>query len=110
MLRTRQKIERQIVKKTIGELLAAGYGLGVADPDDDEWLIENSTDADAVMKELMAADEEHLYVYRDGKRIGWVYFVYGNSGWDVISDYTVNLEPVMKIVGELEDELEKKYA
>ncbi len=39
-------------------------------------------------------------------QIGWVRFIYGNDGWDVISDYTTNLEPVMKLVQPLIDRLE----
>jgi hypothetical protein len=34
---------------------------------------------------------------------GWVRFVYGNDGWDVVSDYTTNLEPHMKNADKLAD-------
>ena len=25
----------------------------------------------------------------------WVWFVYGNDGWDVVCDYTINLESII---------------
>ena len=40
--------------------------------------------------------------------LGWVWFVYGNDGYDVISDYTANekIEALMVNVNKLAD----KYA
>jgi hypothetical protein len=35
---------------------------------------------------------------------GWVLFIYGNDGWDVISDYTCNLEPIMGPANELSEQ------
>jgi len=45
-----------------------------------------------------------------GAPSGWVYFVYGNDGWDVVSDYTTNLEAVLKGSGELAERLEAEYS
>jgi hypothetical protein len=74
-VRLRIAVEKQIVIKTVTDLLAAGYKLNVDDGDDD-----------------------YLHVYQGKKHIGWVRFVYGNDGWDVISDYTCNLEDALKDV------------
>ena len=37
---------------------------------------------------------------------GWVRFVFGNSGYDVINDYSTNLEKFLKPVFEIADKLE----
>jgi hypothetical protein len=47
-----------------------------------------------------------VYGAADGQRLGWMRFIYGNDGWDVLADYTVNLEPLMPAVNELTDKLE----
>ena len=46
----------------------------------------------------METDDDYLFVYKAGQseRFGWVRFVYGNDGYDVISDYTINLEKTLK--------------
>ena len=64
---------------------------------------EPSNKAKVVLDAMFAADEDYLLVHKDGRQIGWVYFVYGNDGWDVVSDYTVNLEDLMKGANELAD-------
>lgn len=96
----RQEIEREIVKRTIKELLAAGYSLGVNDGE--ETVITHSTDAEAIFKEMFATDQDFLLVYVTvGGRclsIANVHFIYGNTGWDVISDHTEFLETVLKPV------------
>lgn len=91
----RQEIERQIVKRAIKTLLDAGYSLGVNDGE--ETVIEHSTDGEAVFKEMFATDEDYLLVYNDAqhKHFAYVWFIYGNSGWDVISDYTTNISEAM---------------
>lgn len=104
-LKRRISIEGRIAKKAIEEFLKAGYTLGVNDGN--ELVISNSVDAKAVYKAMQSVDEEHLIVYKDGKRFGWLFFVYGNSGYDVIADYTTNLEHVMEAVNEYADKQEK---
>lgn len=53
---------------------------------------------------MFATDDEYLHVYRvDKTYLGRVWLVYGNDGWDVISDYTVNLEHIMEGANKLSD-------
>jgi hypothetical protein len=40
------------------------------------------------------------------RSFGWVRFIYGNDGWDVINDYTTNLEPVIAGVNALAEKME----
>jgi len=98
----RQKIEKKIARKFVKVALANGYTISV-DNGGDECELENSTDLRKIMAAMFATDEEHLLLTKDGKRVGWVYFVYGNDGWDVIADYTTNLESLMPEVDKLAD-------
>jgi hypothetical protein len=81
-----------IVKKVVRALLAAGYALRTDAAEHADWT---STPAD-IFKELMEVDDERLEACKDNTQISWVRFVYGNDGWDVISDYTTDLESVLK--------------
>lgn len=65
-------------------------------------------DRDAILREMFATDDERLLLYRKGRAGGWVSLVYGNDGFDVISDYTTNLEGVLKPANELADRMEEK--
>lgn len=94
--------EATIAQRCIKDLLAAGYSLAV---NDGEETSPTSTNAKRVFSLLGTVDMEHLVVYNDNKKIGWVFFVYGNEPGVLISDYTVNLEPALAGVNRLADEL-----
>ena len=110
-------VETRIAKKLVSDLVDAGFELSVAieptdsvDPRDNE--IWRSTDKAAIGKAMMAGDEDWIKVFKpsDKKKdlpFGWVRMVYGNDGWDVISDYTTNLEPQLKAVNEFAEKLEE---
>lgn len=103
----RQEMERQIVRKVIDDALAAGYSLDVWDGEED--AISNSTDAEAIFATMFACDEEWIYFRKNGEApMGWVYFIYGECGHDVINNYTCKLEDDLKGVFELADQLEAK--
>src|SRR5690349_10259819 len=93
-------VEGEIVSKAVDVLLAAGYALATDQADGP--LVprkDQRRDAAAIKTELMETDDERLYVFAADdpvRPIGWLYFVYGNEGWDVLSDYTTNLEEVLK--------------
>ena len=55
-----------------------------------------STDEDTLVLHVKeSGDEYSLKIY---KRIGWAQFTYGNDGYDVLSDHTANLEPLMATI------------
>ncbi len=60
-----------------------------------------TTDREALLKALGECDEEHLFIGKDGKEIGYIFLVYGNSPGELISDYTTNLEKFMAKTNEL---------
>jgi hypothetical protein len=103
----RLALEADIVTRTVDALLAAGFLLLTNDGDE----IRPSTptaDKAAILAELAEVDDEHLMIYKaqhNGTAEGWVRFVYGNDGWDVISDYTTNFEDVLKPVNAYVDSI-----
>lgn len=103
-VRVRALIEREIFRRTVAAFLAKGYHLKVNDGEDD--ATEVITDPAALLEASCSTDEDVLYVYTPDDLVryeGWVHFVYGNSGWDVIGDHTTNLEEVLKPVSDYAD-------
>lgn len=100
----RRKVEMDILERTVDALLAAGYRLGVSLErgfDHDAGMLLGSRDRAKIIEEAFAGDDCHIFAQpADGPLVeddqvvsdGWVYLVYGNDGWDTISDYTTNLE------------------
>jgi hypothetical protein len=112
-LKHRIAVERELVRLTVEIALKEGFWIGVANGADDEMPPRD--DAEAILADMFQTDEEKIYLYRpeglahwgpDYPAYGWVYFVYGNSGWDVVCDYTTNLEDIMKPVFARAQELE----
>jgi len=97
----RQRVERIVVSKIISEAKAAGYTLSVHDGQ--ELVVKHSTSRKDILAAMFSVDEEHLIINKDGKRLGWIFLVYGNSGWDVICDHSTNLEELLKPVQALAD-------
>lgn len=103
-VRARISIERRICRRTIKVLHEAGYSLRVHSGD--EWETKRGATEGMLMRALFNLDDALLTVHRgkgDGahsRHFAWVRFVFGNDGWDVISDYTTNLEDVLKPVND----------
>lgn len=102
-VRARRATEYRIVHKLVGDLLAAGF-VPFLRREGEGRIVITSNDVEP-MADLFACDEERLYVGRPGGPSGWVFLVYGNDGWDVIADYTTNLEEHLKAVNAFADEL-----
>lgn len=105
-VRIRASIERRIVRKTVDALLAAGYALQTDQGGGELTPATPTRDREVIFDALVETDDEHLLATKGDEQQGvkhtkgWVYFVYGNDGWDVISDYTTNLEQVLEPVNE----------
>ncbi len=105
-IKMRQLVEKKIVRRMVSDLLKAGFALNVDNGGDDMELPKPSTDKKLVLATLFATDDERLFVYKPvecGGYVGWVWFVYGNDGNDVINDYSVNMESHMAGVKKLAD-------
>lgn len=95
----RIEVEEKIAKRCVRDLLKAGYSLAIDNGGDDNESTPPMRSFKAVMAAMSDTDDEYLFVFnshqKSKKPFGWVRFVYGNDGWDVISDYTTNLENVL---------------
>ncbi len=89
-----QIVEKLIAQKTIEVAISHGYELRVNDGE--EIVTPLTQDKNILIKAMFSTDEDYLLFYRDGKRAGYAFFVYGNDGVDVISDYSLSIEAVMK--------------
>lgn len=99
-VKARQRIEIEIAHALLVVLIRAGFSVRVVQGDDASGdTLPIRTTVDEAMGDLFQCDDDRILVYRadSAKRFGWVYLVYGNDGWDVISDYTTNLEAVIEI-------------
>ncbi len=86
-------IEKQIIWRVILALLEDGYIIQV---NDGEEICQTPTrDPGTIFVAMRSTDEDYLITNKSGKKTGWVHFIYGNDGHDVINDYTVNLEHIM---------------
>ena len=109
-VRRRIAVERRILRATVKTLLAAGYFVSINNSGvPGEYEIERSRDLAAIMKAAMLTDDEWVVAHREPgaglEMLGWVRLVYGNDGWDVIADYSMSLDDVLKPVNELTDRL-----
>lgn len=103
-IRARIVIENAIVRTACESLVKEGFALRLWDGE--AYLTETITqDVATLMADLQACEEEWLFVYKRGTkkdgtegwlRFGTAYMVYGNDGWDVVADYSVNLEDALR--------------
>lgn len=96
----RQRVERSIARKCIAALLRAGFEISVNDGE--ETTVKSSTKRREIFAAMFSTDQDYLLVHKAGveTHFGWVRFIYGNDGWDVISDHTINLEEPLKALNE----------
>lgn len=112
MLKMRIAIEQLIARKTLQTLIDAGYLVTVNDGEDD--VVKDSNQVEICLAAMFSTDEDFLKVKPDTTpgavfknppaqplTKGWIRFIYGNDGWDVINDHTVNLESILQPVSDL---------
>lgn len=95
--------EKLIVGKLVTDILAAGFPISVNDGE--EITVSESTDPAAIFPALCSTDEDILYVHKPNGMHPFIKLVWGND-CDVISDYAVSLEPLIKGAEKLANELE----
>lgn len=105
-----QAAERQIVEAVVDRALRLGYGIAVWNGGDLPEL-DTNVDREQILEALFATDEETLELRTaDGAYYGFVRFVYGNDGWDVLCDHSASMDadgfmtPVNEVIERLETE------
>jgi hypothetical protein len=102
----RIRLEGEIAAEVAEKLIEAGYYVSVFDCE--EFTLIDSRDVNKIVEAMFTTDDDRLYVRskksKEPMYDGWIWFVYGNGGDDVISDYTTNLsyiiDPIMAAVEE----------
>lgn len=87
--------ERQIIDRAIRDILAKGYCISVYG--EGNLDLAKSTDYAAITDAVGATGITEFSILSCApdvgcRKIGWVQFVHGNAGYEIISDYTANLE------------------
>lgn len=102
---TVQEMDRAIVTQCVEELLEQGFNLSLFH--EEALAFKHSTNKEQILSNLLQCDEETLAIYDNTQqRVGWVFFVYGNDGYDVISDYSITIEQYIPKTQELVDKLQ----
>gem|GEM_PF-4567579 len=105
----RKMMERTIIRMALEEMVAGGCEIQLRSGN--ALVTLRTTDVEAVMQKLMAADEEYLWVWyhaeNDWEYSGMISFIYGKNGWDVIKNDLPDLKPFLKRTSEFSDRLSK---
>ena len=103
----RRQTERIIVRAILTKAKREGYAISL---DNGEEIIKLSPlkTVKAMIEECFSVDDEALLLEKDGKK-GWVSLVYGNTGFDVICDYSPRLDDFLDTILELCLYHERKY-
>lgn len=105
-VRYRRRVELALVRKLCGVIIDAGNVISVNDGGD--YPVKYSINVDEIIDACFAVDECWLIV-RDGSpernKLGSIYLVFGNDGWDAINDYHVSLEGLLKPVNDYAEQL-----
>lgn len=86
----RIKAEKSVVRAIVRHAIKTGHTVSLYNGE--EWAVKLSNSEREVMAEVYATDEETLKFRKDGKVIGSVYLVYGNSAGEVMADCTASPE------------------
>lgn len=99
----RMGIEQKIIGRAVADILNKGYRISLYDGG--EFTVKRSTDLNLILNATQTTDADMLKVYDTDEYIGAIHLVYGNDGHDVIADYSLSLEEVLKGASLLADEL-----
>lgn len=105
-----EQMQTAIITKTVEDLINAGFYLAVFDSE--EITTPITKNKEVIINALQTTDEDVLYCYSspDTGRNGFVMFVYGNDGYDVICDYSTNLESALTAVNALSNDFCEQFA
>ncbi len=93
--------EKKILHFVINKMVDSGFAIAVDNGGVDLELAP-SLNKKAIYDACMATDEEHLLFCKQSNGViekrtfGEMFFVYGNDGWDVINDCTINLDQYLE--------------
>lgn len=102
--RPRARMELEIVNQFLADAKNAGYRLRIDDLEDGKAVPPYGYPS--LRDAIFDLDDAYITILDDtGESVGWVYFVFGNDGYDCISDYTTTLETFLAPCLALSDRL-----
>lgn len=105
---TSVRAERAVVRSVIRALRQAGFELGYHDGE--ELVAPMGSNEAALMAEVQSTDEARLYFRDDVREVrGSIVLVYGNSPWEVCSDWS-SVEPASSIIWKVVDRAAERLA
>lgn len=100
-VRGRALIELQVVDALIKAAKDASYRLEI---DASKLSLPRRVSDDTFKLALFDLDGDCIVVVdRTPQSLGWIRLVFGNNGWDLISDYSTNLETFLEPVQAVAD-------
>ena len=87
-VRRRVRDEEKMATALVDHCLAQGWTISVHDGE--ASVVMRSTDRDKILGEMFATDEDILSIRDRDTRLGWFQLIYGNSAYDVVSDFSDN--------------------
>lgn len=100
-VRGRALIELQVVDALIKAAQDNAFHLEIDGEGEGPDISTRRVSADAFKSALFDLDMATVYVSRG--TFGWIRLVFGNDGWDLISDYSTNLETFLEPVNAVAD-------
>lgn len=92
-VRRRFELEWEVAISIVRAALKAGYLVTVDNGEDATEHLKHITD---VMDVMFETDEDTLLFGKPGTgALGWAKLIWGNSGYDALSDYSTNMEYLM---------------
>lgn len=93
-----RRIDREIATKVVGALITDGYTI-TCDLQDDEPEFVRSTDVDGILDYMWQVEWVEMNVHKENSR-GWLRLIFGENGFDLVQDYTVDLEHIIEPICE----------
>jgi hypothetical protein len=88
-LARRINAEKRVCTALVADCLKRGYAISVNDGE--EWVVKRSTNKGEILAALFSTDEDYIHLRTTtGGKLGWFKLMYGNDGYDVVSDYSAN--------------------
>ena len=109
-LEIRLKMEKRIGRAIVKSAINKGYSITIDNGGgwDGDFEIEKETNLAKAYKALGATDQDTVIFHKGPHKVGAVMLVYGNDGWDAISDYSIShevweiLEPALDLSNKFE--------
>lgn len=108
-LSIRGAVELAIVNKIIEQSDKKGYSIVAYDSvyqDGSEPVSNKTLDREEFIEYVFGGDDAFIRIMNGVEQEGWINLIYGNDGWDVVSDYSVSLEDFLKPVADFSDKIE----